>query len=156
LIPAAVLERALRVIAAVLLFSMMALTITDVAGRYLFSHPIPGAFELTQLLLAWLIFAGLPTVSARGGHISIGLLDRFFVGRLGRAANILIDLVGAGVTGLIAWRLWALATRMGEYGDRFAFLPLSKAVVAYPMSLLAAVTVLALLVKAASPEASSK
>lgn len=155
MIPAAVLERALRVIAAVLLFSMMALTITDVAGRYLFSHPIPGAFELTQLLLAWLIFAGLPTVSARGGHISIGLLDRFFVGRLGRAANILIDLVGAGVTGLIAWRLWVLATRMGEYGDRFAFLPLSKAVVAYPMSLLAAVTVLALLAKAASP-ASSK
>lgn len=153
--PAAIFERALSVIAAVLLFSMMALTVTDVAGRYLFSHPLPGAFELTQLLLAWLIFAGLPIVSARGGHISIGLLDRFFVGRLGRAASILIDLVGAGVTGLIAWRLWVLGTRMAEYGDRFAFLPLSKAVVAYPMSLLAAVTVLALLVKAAGP-ASSK
>lgn len=155
MIPAAVPERALRVIAAVLLFSMMTLTVTDVAGRYLFSHPVPGAFELTQLLLAWLIFAGLPAVSARGGHISIGLLDRFFVGRWGRAADVLIDLVGAGVTGLIAWRLWVLATRMGEYGDRFAFLPLGKAVVAYPMSLLAAVTVVALLAKAASP-ASSK
>ena len=151
--PAAI-ERALSFIAAVLLFSMMLLTVTDVAGRYLLSRPLPGAFELTQLLLAWLIFAGLPVVSARNGHVSIGLLDRFFAGGRARAANVVIDLVGAGVTGLIAWRLWALAARMGEYGDRFAFLPLSKAVVAYPMSFLAAITALVLLVKAASPAAS--
>jgi len=42
---------------------MMVLTFVDVVGRYLLNRPLRGAFELTELGLVVLIFAGLPLVS---------------------------------------------------------------------------------------------
>ena len=57
------LDRALGTAAAVLLFCLMALTTADVVGRYIFNWPIRGAFEITELLLLTLIFAGLPLAS---------------------------------------------------------------------------------------------
>ena len=43
---------------------MMMITAVDVAGRYLFNKPLAGGFELTEMLLAALIYCGLPLVSA--------------------------------------------------------------------------------------------
>src|SRR5215475_2687646 len=57
------LDRALGFSAAVLLFCLMMLTTADVVGRYIFNWPIRGAFEITELLLLTLIFAGLPLAS---------------------------------------------------------------------------------------------
>ena len=39
------LERALGVIAGSVLFAMMMLTAVDVVGRYVFNHPVTGAFR---------------------------------------------------------------------------------------------------------------
>ena len=55
--------------AAVLLFAMMVLTFVDVWGRYFFNSPVPGGFEVTELMMAALIFAGLPLATgARRAH----------------------------------------------------------------------------------------
>ena len=63
------------VLAAVLLFCLMALTCADVIGRYFLGTPIYGAFEMTEMLLAALIFAGLPLVTLRNDHVTVDLLD---------------------------------------------------------------------------------
>ena len=52
--------------AAAILFAMMVLTTVDVVARYVFNRPLRGAFEITELLLVVLIFAGLPLVSLAG------------------------------------------------------------------------------------------
>ena len=57
---------------------MMLVTAVDVAGRYLFNKPIAGGFELTEILLAALIYCGLPLVSARRDHIVIDTFDPLF------------------------------------------------------------------------------
>ena len=46
------LQTVLGVTSGTVLFLMMAITAVDVAGRYLFNQPLPGGFELTELLLA--------------------------------------------------------------------------------------------------------
>lgn len=148
---ASLFEKLLGGLAATVLFAMMALTIIDVAGRYLFAQPVPGGFELTQVLLALLIFVGLPLVSARDGHVAITLTDRWFGARSGRLRDRVVALLSAVVAGVIAWRLWVLADRLGGYGDVFEFIGLPKAPLAYTMSLLAGITAAVLLSRAIRP-----
>ncbi|MEL7524259.1 MAG: TRAP transporter small permease [Pseudomonadota bacterium] len=57
------------------LAAMIGLTCVDVVARYLFNSPVNGAYELTQLLLASLIFLALPLTTAAGEHIEVELLD---------------------------------------------------------------------------------
>lgn len=140
-------------LAAIVLFAMMALTVVDVAGRYLFARPVPGAFELTQILLALLIFTGLPLVSARNGHVTISLADRWFGARAGKIRDRAVALLCALVAGVIAWRLWVLAGRLGDYGDIFEFIGLPKAPLAYAMSGLAAATAVVLIARIIAPRA---
>ena len=52
----------LGVVASAILLAMMLLTVVDVVARYVFSRPLRGAFEVTELMLLVLIFAGLPLV----------------------------------------------------------------------------------------------
>ena len=65
----------LGALAALVLFAMMTLTCADVIGRYFFSQPIFGGFELTEMLLAAMIFLGLPLVTLRNEHITVDVLD---------------------------------------------------------------------------------
>src|SRR5215510_7528740 len=69
------LDRALGTAAAILLFCLMALTAADVVGRYIFNWPIRGAFEITELLLLALIFAGLPLASRADEHVTLDFID---------------------------------------------------------------------------------
>lgn len=45
-------------------------------ARYLRNRPIRGAFEVTELTLLVLIFAGLPVVSRADEHVTMDLIDR--------------------------------------------------------------------------------
>jgi TRAP-type C4-dicarboxylate transport system permease small subunit len=54
---------------------MMLVTVVDVAGRYLFSAPLQGAYELIELSLGLMIMSGMPLVSAQGSHISVSLIE---------------------------------------------------------------------------------
>src|SRR5918999_3718515 len=66
----------LGVAASMLLFLMMLLTFADVVARYLINRPIRGGFELTELGLLVLIFAGLPLVSRADEHVTMDFIDR--------------------------------------------------------------------------------
>ncbi len=127
----------------------MMVTVIDVTGRYLFDSPLPGGFELTQVLLAELIFVSLPLVSARGGHITITLTDRWFSQSAAKIRDCLINLLCALAMAGMAWRLWILAERLSGYGDVFEFIGLPKSVIAYSMCVLAAATSLVLFACAA-------
>lgn len=53
---------------------MVALTFVDVLGRRLFNTPVFGANDLTEHLMAIIIFSGLPVLTARRAHLSVDLL----------------------------------------------------------------------------------
>ncbi len=142
------LNRALGVVAAVLLFLMMVLTFADVFGRYLFSRPIPGAFEVTEVMMGVLIFAGLPLISARDGHVSVNLIDSFLGPRLRRAQAVAANLVGGVALATVAYMLWIKGGQVADYGDATAYLGIPMAPVLYVMSVLSALTVVVFAVNA--------
>ena len=99
------LERSLGVCAGVVLLAMMALTALDVVFRYLFDAPIDGAFELTELMLAALIFLALPLTTQRREHVEVDLLHHMASTRVNRAAKVLAMLLTGLVLAVIAWQL---------------------------------------------------
>lgn len=135
-------------VAATLLMLLMLLTCADVAARYLFNSPIHGGFELTETMMAALIFAGLPLVTLKGEHVTVDLFDQITPEWLFRIQHVAACLVGFVCTGFLSYRLWIKALHMDEAGDVTAQLKFEIAYLAYTMSILMAVTAVALLVLA--------
>jgi TRAP-type C4-dicarboxylate transport system permease small subunit len=116
------LRRILGGFGAVLLFVMMALTFIDVLGRYFFNAPLKGAFEITEFVLATLIFAGLPLATARSEHVTVDLFDRFVPDGIARLRDLLLELIGAAVMALLCHRMWLKTLEAIDYGDSSAVL----------------------------------
>ena len=134
----------LGAIAAVVLFALMALTCTDVIGRYFLSQPVYGGFEITEMLLAALIFAGLPLVTLRNEHITVDVLDPITPEWVYRIQHVVACLLGAVSTGYLAWRLWIRATTLYAAGETTAQLKFKLAYLTYAMSILMALTAVTL------------
>ena len=88
-----------------LMVGVVLMTVISVLGRYLFSAPIPGDYEITELALGIAVFAFLPYCHARGGNIVV----EFFTGRLRpryqAALAAVHSVVFTLVAGLVTWRL---------------------------------------------------
>jgi TRAP-type C4-dicarboxylate transport system permease small subunit len=121
----------LGAVAAAVLFAMMALTTVDVIGRYVFNSPLRGAYELTQLLMIGLIFAGLPTVTRRADHITVGLFNNAFRGWVRTARDAIIALIVAVGASYLAWRTYGLAMRFSVFGDVTASAKIPLAPIAF-------------------------
>ncbi|RNF47170.1 TRAP transporter small permease [Marinomonas hwangdonensis] len=61
------------------LSAMVILTFGDVLGRRLFNTPIYGAHDLTEHLMALIVFCGLPLLTSVRGHLAVDLFDRFIM-----------------------------------------------------------------------------
>ena len=131
--------------AAAVLFALMVLTCADVVGRYFFSYPLYGAFEITEIALATMIFLALPLVTLRGEHITVDVFDAVTPDWLFRLQHIVASLIGALSTGYLAWRLWGRAMSLHAGGATTAQLKLPIGYLAYSMSILMAFSALALL-----------
>jgi len=110
-------DAALGVAASLILFAMMLLTFVDVVARYLFNFPLRGGFEVTELMLLVLIFAGLPLVSHADEHVTMDFIDRMLPPRavmlVVRAAHALC----AAVMFFLTWQVWIKARTISGYGD---------------------------------------
>ena len=107
----------LGVVASAVLFAMMLLTVVDVVARYLFSRPLRGAFEVTELMLLVLIFAGLPLVSFSNEHAVMDFIDRVLGPRSQLRLERGVQLVNALFMFLLTWLVWRKADRIWAYGD---------------------------------------
>jgi len=128
------LERALGVIAAAVLFAMMMLTAADVVGRYVLNRPVPGAFEMTEMMLAALIYCGLPLVSQRREHIVIDTFDYLMSRGVKRGLDMAAEVLCSATLFGLAWLVFGRAARVASYGDTTNVLKLPLAPVAYLMA----------------------
>jgi TRAP-type C4-dicarboxylate transport system permease small subunit len=67
--------RALVLFASTTLFVLMWLTVVDVFFRDVFDISLTGLFEVTEVLMGILVFAGVPIITAKDGHVAVTLLD---------------------------------------------------------------------------------
>ncbi len=135
-------------IAGVILALLMAVTVVDVVGRYVFNAPLPGSWEITKVMMAALIFAALPAVSRFEQHITIDLLDGFTPGGVVRARQILINLICAVALAILCWRLWIYAMQTAEFGDVTEYLRLPRAPAIFYMSVFSGLGALVLFANA--------
>ena len=138
----------LAYVAAVVLMALMVLTCADVAGRYLFNAPIWGAFELTEMMLAALIFAGLPLVSLRNDHVTVDLFDPLTPDWLFRIQHVIACAIAVVCTTYLAWRLWVRADSMVAAGETTAQLKITLGWLTYAMSVLMGLTAVAFFIVA--------
>ena len=96
---------------------MMLLTVVDVVARYVFSRPVRGAFEVTELMLVVLIFAGLPLVSFSEEHAVMDFIDRVMGARARRWLRRAVEATSAAFMLLMAWLMWIKADRIWAYRD---------------------------------------
>jgi TRAP-type C4-dicarboxylate transport system permease small subunit len=139
-----IIDRALKPLAwfaAALLFAMMALTVVDVVGRYLFNAPVSGSAEATELMLAIIVFAGLPLAAATHEHIRIDVLEQVLSKRARRAQAVFGFATAAGVTAFVAWRLALRAAELGRLGDLSSHLAFPLGALAWFMAAAAGITV---------------
>ncbi len=107
----------LGVVASAILLAMMLLTVTDVVARYVFSRPLRGAFEITELMLLVLIFAGLPLVTFADEHAVMDFIDRLLGPRGQGWLERGVQLVNAAFMFLLTWLVWRKADRIWAYRD---------------------------------------
>jgi len=133
-------DAALGIAASAILMGMMLLTFVDVVGRYVFNRPVRGGFEVTELGLLVLIFAGLPLVSHAGEHVTMDFIDRLLKpgarALLERAADVLC----AAIFFFGAWLVWLKADRIWEYRDATDVLRIVYGPFVYFMAVMIALT----------------
>ena len=138
-------------LAALALFGIMGLTFVDVMGRKFFSGSLPGALELTELLMVVVIFTSLPLVALAGEHVVFDSLDRWLPPWLQRLQQALMELFCAAAMAGLAWLMWAKAGQLTEYGDTTSQLKLPLGFFVYVMSGLLALAALAHLIVLMQP-----
>ena len=107
----------LGIVPSTILLAMMLLTVVDVIARYVFSRPVRGAFEVTELMLVVLIFAGLPLVSFSEEHAVMDFIDRLLGVRGRRLLRRAVEATSAAFMFLLAWLTWLKADRIWGYRD---------------------------------------
>lgn len=132
---------------------MMTLTFVDVVARYVFNRPLRGGFEITELLLLVLIFAGLPLVTHAGEHVTMDLIDRLLGARARALVARLVELASAGLMFLLTWLMWLKAGRIAGYGDTTDVLRISVGPFVYFMTAMILLSGLLHLYRALSPGA---
>jgi TRAP-type C4-dicarboxylate transport system permease small subunit len=87
------------------LILLAATALISITGRACCAKPLPGDYELAQMLVAIAVVACLPYCQMRGGNVKVD----FFTARLSATIRDVLDAVGAASVGLIgavlAWRM---------------------------------------------------
>ena len=130
----------LGIAASILLGGMMLLTFADVVARYLLNWPIRGGFEITELVLLVLIFAGLPLVSHADEHVTMDFIDRILPRRLVGLWIRAMHAICAALMVFVTWQVWIKATRISSYRDTTEVLRIEVGPFVYFMAVMIALT----------------
>lgn len=136
-------------LAATALFSMMLLTVADVFGRDALNAPVPGAFEVTELLMVVVIFSALPTVTANDEHVTIDFIDLVLPASVRSWHAILVDAISLVALALVTRQIWEKAVTFERYGDTTMLLLIPLAPFAYFMAILSGAATVALMIRVA-------
>jgi TRAP-type C4-dicarboxylate transport system permease small subunit len=109
-----------------ILVGMMFLTVVDVIGRKFFDTPVTGSYELTELLLALIVFFSVGYTQIQKGHIAMEALVSRFSPRAQAITDSIVYLISIGLGSVLTWQLLAHAKRtlIGKHVTGVLDLPL--------------------------------
>ena len=135
----------LSLAAAGMVGGLMFLTFADVVGRYVFNRPIFGAYELIEVLMGLLIFAGLPLVSRSRAHITVDFISYRLPATLAMIQKLIVNLLCGATAGVMAWRIWVYGSRLSQFNETTLELGISRGLIAKAMAVMLAFTSLVFL-----------
>ncbi len=83
---------------------MAVLTALDVGGRYLFSLPIKGTFELTEMFLSSIVAFGIAGSAAAEEHITIDAFSSILRPSAQRRLKLIANIIGILVFIVLVWQ----------------------------------------------------
>jgi len=132
-------NRALHYVAGALIIAVMALTVYNILGRWLFDNPFRGTVELTQLAMLGIVYLGMAHAQDTGNHIAVDLL----YSKLPTVARLVLDwfgtLLSVVILSLLAWQLYEYSAVLQE-GNRVTA---SRGISLYPAAYLGIVGIAA-------------
>jgi TRAP-type transport system small permease protein len=144
-------DAVLGIAASAILFCMMLLTFLDVVARYLLNRPIRGAFEVTELALLVLIFAGLPLVSHADEHVTMDFIDRLLPDWMAGVWVRAMHGICAAIMLFLTWQVWIKAGKIAGYGDTTDVLRIAVGPFVYFMTAMMALATAVHVIKIFSP-----
>ena len=108
---------AMAVLAGVMFCIEAVMSVASVIGRAAFGTPVPGDYELVQMLSAMGIAMCLPYCQLRKGHVFVDFFTLWAPAGLKRALDALAALLLAASSFFLAWRIWEGLLEMREYGE---------------------------------------
>lgn len=81
------------------------ITVLDVIGRY-FRHPIPGAMEISQLCLAFIISLTLAHTQAEKGNTNIDIVFKLLPKHTQKFIDLFTTSLSFFIIGVFTWRAW--------------------------------------------------
>ncbi len=142
------IRRGVETVMALFLLAMVALTFADVIGRRLIGKPIYGANDITEHLMALVVFAGLPLVTAAGAHLTIDLLDKLVSQSWMAWWRGLVALLVTIVLAVIAWLFVKHGLNASRISEVSQALRVPRAPLYFFMALSCALSALAALIVA--------
>lgn len=120
----------LKVLGAVSLVGMVALTCIDVVGRF-FGYPVFGSVELVGFMATLSVALALPYTHQVKGHIGVEILVRLFSERTQNIIELCTSFLSLGLFALITWRMAVYARTMQKSGEVSMNLELPEHVIIY-------------------------
>lgn len=139
------LERAFATLAGAAILFMMAVTSIDVIGRFFFNAPLKGAFEMTEITMALVIFAGLSLAALAREHITVNLFESRTPKWARRWQVVAGDIVCAAVVAVMGWRILERGSALVEARETTLVLGVLRGHVAWAMAALCTVAVMVFL-----------
>lgn len=152
------IARITQIIEYLLMFSLLMMVLinfADVSGRHLFNHPIFGIQDLTEHLMALVVFCGLPLVTMAGTHLTVDLFDKLTQAPYMQWWRHVIIALMLVILSLIAWTFFQSGLEAHSIADVSTELRLPRSPLYILMACSAVLSALGLLYVSYSPQAKS-
>lgn len=137
--------RIFSALAGVAILFMMVVTSIDVFGRFFFNAPLTGAFEMTEITMALVIFAGLSLAALAREHITVNLFESRIPERVRRWQLVAGNVVCAAVVAVMAWRILERGNALLASRETTLVLGVMRGHIAWAMATLCVVAALVFL-----------
>lgn len=132
--PLGLTERIMRVVAAVCLAGMAAVTGMDVFLRGAFNTPIFGSEEIVSILGVIAVGFALPYTHYQKSHIGVEILVRRLPQRTRNVLKLITNTATLALIGIITWRMFIYAGTLRDSGEVSMNLELPEYMVVFVLS----------------------
>ena len=96
----------LAILSGLTLLAMAFMSLRSIVGRAFFDSPLLGDYELVQFMCAGAVAMSLPYTHWISGHVIVDFFTAKAPTRLNALLDMLANLLLAGFSALLTWRIW--------------------------------------------------